>query len=55
MDRWDAVGAAGALLVALGLGALGGWPWAALWGGGLLLGLYALREARHAAQDRRKG
>lgn len=53
MDRWDAVGAAGAGLTGLALCQLAGWPWAALFFGALLMVLYVLREMA-AARARAK-
>ncbi len=46
MDRWDAIGIAGAGLIGSGIHQLVGVAWACIWFGGLLLSLYVLREAR---------
>jgi hypothetical protein len=46
MDRWDVVGASGALVAGAGLWGRWGWPWAAMFWGALLLALYILREVR---------
>ncbi len=51
MDRWDILGGVGAGLVGGGLWALAGWPWAWIWWGALLLGLYAIRELRSGGAE----
>lgn len=47
MDRWDAVGAVGVLLVTVGVGELAGEAWSAIFVGVVLLALYIFREVRH--------
>jgi uncharacterized membrane protein HdeD (DUF308 family) len=49
MDSWDAIAAAGLLLVVAGVACVY-WPAALILTGGVLVGLYYLRE-RHAAQQ----
>jgi len=46
MDRWDILGGVGAVLVGGGIWALASWPWACIWWGGLMLGVYATNELR---------
>lgn len=43
-DASDIVGGLGVALVAAGLGATWGWPWASMFVGGCLLALYVLHE-----------
>lgn len=46
MDRWDIAGLAGVLLMDAGIWGLAGPWWAAIFAGGVLLGLYGVREIR---------
>ena len=46
MDRWDAVGLAGAASIGGGLWAVGSPAWAAMFWGALLLALYIAHELR---------
>lgn len=48
MDRWDAAGAAAAVLIVAGVWGLAGWPWACIAAGLELAGVCALRIAAKA-------